>query len=274
MARGRRRHRRAGAAGAILGIMLIFVALLAAAAFAYFYATIPTQLQVDQATLCPMSGERGVTVVLVDTTDKLPEPAQREVLSILSDLTTTLPAYHLLDIRVLDPSGSRSASLFSKCNPGDGKGLSDWTANPALARKRWIESFQKPAKEAMELLLKPEVEKNSPIMGAIQDIALDRFSGGRVEGIPKSLIVISDMLEHTRDYSQYQNSGDLSYERYERSPAYRKFQTDLHGAHVTIDYIRRASININLKRHLNFWALWVAANKGEFASGRVLQGAG
>lgn len=274
MARGRRRHRRAGVGGAVLGSTLICAALSIAAAFAYFYATVPRQPQLDQVTLCPTSGERGVTVVLVDTTDELPVPARHEVLSVLDDLITTLPSYHLLDLRVMDPAGSRSVSLFSKCNPGDGKGLSEWTANPELARIKWIESFQQPAKEVIERVLTPGAEKSSPIMGAIQNIAIDRFSPARVERVPKSLIIISDMLEHTRDYSQYQNGRDLSFERYQRSPAYQKFQTDLHGAHVTIDYVRRATVNINLKRHLNFWALWIAANKGEFEPGRVLQGAG
>jgi hypothetical protein len=47
-----------------------------------------------------------------------------------------------------------------------------------------------------------------------------------VQNIPKSLIVISDMLEFTPDYNQYP-PADLSYARFRRSPAYPKFQTDL-----------------------------------------------
>jgi len=43
-----------------------------------------------------------------------------------------------------------------------------------------------------------------------------------VQNIPKSLIVISDMLEFTPDYNQYP-PADLSYARFRRSPAYPKY---------------------------------------------------
>ena len=52
-----------------------------------------------------------------------------------------------------------------------------------------------------------------------------------------SLILVSDMIEHTPDYSQYQ--GDLSYEHYKQSIAYKKQHTDLKGADVTIFYVQR-----------------------------------
>ena len=55
----------------------------------------------------------------------------------------------------------------------------------------------------------------------------------------KTLYVISDMIEYTRDYSQYPRAGDLSFQRYKQSPAYLKFRTDLHGATVIIRYVTR-----------------------------------
>ena len=76
-------------------------------------------------------------------------------------------------------------------------------------------------------------------MAAIQDIAIDQFSGAASQSARKTLYIISDMIEFTRDYSQYPRAGDLSFARYKQSPAYLKFRTDLHGATVILRYVTR-----------------------------------
>lgn len=258
---------------ALGGIALIFLALAALGLLALFYFSVPQRPKLDAASLCPVDGPQGITVVLVDTSDDLPEPARREVLGLLDDQITALPDYHKLDIRVLDIAGGRSRSLFSKCNPGDGTGLSEWTDNLRLARMRWIESFRQPAKEAVKSSLSPAGAKNSPIMGAIQDIAIDQFSSAAAERIEKKLIVISDMLEYTPLYSQYPAGGDLSYQRFKRSPAYLKYRTDLHEARVKIEYVQQTQVTIDSVKHIEFWKEWIADNKGVFDGARRLQGA-
>ena len=98
----------------------------------------------------------------------------------------------------------------------------------------------------------------SPIMAALQDIAVDDFSGAAAQPIEKSLIIVSDMLENTRDYNQYRNLSDLSYQRFKQSPAYLKYRTDLHGARVTIEYIQRVlPTGLDTVRHIEFWKDWV-----------------
>jgi hypothetical protein len=117
--------------------------------------------------------------------------------------------------------------------------------------------------------------KDLPDMAAIQDIAIDQFSRDVVQGIPKSLIVISDMLEYTRDYSQYPSAGDLSYRRFQRSPAYLKFRTDLHGARVTIEYVRRnLPVKFDSRQHMQFWHEWIRENRGVYEIAKSLQGVG
>jgi hypothetical protein len=269
----RQRNNARGIGAALGGIALIFLALAALGLLALFYFSVPQRPKLDPASLCPVDGPHGITVVLVDTSDDLPEPAQRQVLGLLDDQISGLADYHRLDIRVLDIAGSRSRSLFSKCNPGDGTGLSEWTDNPRLARMRWIESFRQPAKEAVKSSLSSASARNSPIMGAIQDIAIDQFSSSAAERIEKKLIVISDMLEYTPLYSQYPAGGDLSYQRFKRSPGYLKYRTDLHDAHVKIEYVQQTQVTIDSVKHIEFWKEWIADNKGVFDGARRLQGA-
>jgi hypothetical protein len=269
----RRRNSERGAGAAIGGIALIFLALAALGALAVFYFSVTPKPKLDAASLCPVDGPHGITVVLVDTSDDLPEPTQREVLGQLEDQISELPDYHKLDIRVLDIAGGRSRSLFSKCNPGDGTGLSEWTDNPRLARMRWLENFRLPAKVAVKNSLSSAKAKSSPIMGAIQDIAIDQFSSAAAQKVEKKLIVISDMLEFTPLYSQYPGAGDLSYHRFKRSSAYLKFRTDLHDAHVKIEYVQQIQVAIDSVRHIEFWRDWITDNRGIFDGARRLQGA-
>ena len=215
-------------------------------------------------------------MVLVDTSDDLPETTRREVLGQLDDMITTLPPFYRLDIRVLDIAGVRSRSLFSKCNPGDGAGLSEWTDNPRIARLRWIEDFRKPAVAAVKNSIAAAKAASSPIMAAIQDIAIDQFTAAASQNARKTLYIISDMIEYTKDYSQYPRAGDLSFARYKQSPAYLKFRTDLHGATVIIRYVTRQTGGqsvIDGTKHMEFWKEWVEDNRGVFGGVKRLQGA-
>jgi hypothetical protein len=278
MARRKPRRQSGGGLGwaGIGGVLLLLLAIGSGGALAYFYFSTPARLTLDPQSLCPVNGPQGVTVVLVDTSDDLPETTRREVLGELDDLITTLPPYYKLDIRVLDIPGARSRSLFSKCNPGDGAGLSEWTDNPRIARLRWIDNFRKPAADAIKSSIASAKSASSPIMAAVQDIAIDQFSSAAVQNARKTLYVISDMIEYTRDYSQYPRAGDLSFQRYKQSAAYLKFRTDLHGATVIIRYVTRQTNGQPLldgTKHMEFWKAWIEDNRGVFGGAKRLQGA-
>lgn len=276
----RKRPRRQSASGigwaGIGGILLILVAIACGGVLAYFYFSTPKRPVLDAQSLCPVDGPHGINVVLVDTSDDLPEATRREVQVVLDDLIATLPSFYKLDIRVLDIAGARSRSLFSKCNPGDGAGLSEWTDNPRIARLRWIESFRKPAAEAVKNSMASAKAASSPLMAAIQDIAIYQFSSAANQNAKKTLIVISDMIEYTREYSQYPAAGDLSFQRYKQSPAYLKFRTDLHGAGVTIRYVTRQPKGqplLNDLKHAEFWIQWMKENGASSVEVKRLQGA-
>lgn len=278
MARRRPRQRSGPSLGwsGIGGILLLVLAIVAGGAFAFFFFSTPARPTLDARTLCPIAGPQGITVVLVDTSDDLPETTRREALGMLEDMIATLPPFYKLDIRVLDIAGVRSRSLFSKCNPGDGVGLSEWTDNPRVARLRWVENFRKPAAEAVKSSIAAAKANSSPIMAAIQDIALDQFTSAASQSAKKTLFIFSDMIEFTRDYNQYPRAGDLSFSRYRQSPAYLKFRTDLHGATVNIRYVNRQPKGqplINGGMHMQFWQEWIIDNKGVFGSAKWLQGA-
>jgi hypothetical protein len=257
----------------LLGGALAVVALGLLAAGAYVYATVARPPTLDQASLCPVDGPRAIAVVLLDSTDAIPDPAKKEIRTALADLAETLPPYELLEIRLLDAKTPDGRMIFSKCNPGDGSGLNEYTANPRLARQRWLEGFRSPLDAALDASFSPLPGKTSPIMETIQRIAVERFTGRNVENVPKTLVLISDMLQHGPDYSQY--SGDLSFDRFKASRAYKNVQTDLHGADVVIYYIQRKTAKpINSADHIRFWSDWFRDNNGRLKEANKLQGVG
>ena len=87
----------------LLGGTLAVAALSVLAAGAYVYATVVRPPTLDKATLCPVDGPRSVAVVLLDSTDEIPDIAKREIRTTLIDTAETLPTYDLLEIRLLDP---------------------------------------------------------------------------------------------------------------------------------------------------------------------------
>jgi len=257
----------------VLGAALALLALSALSAGAFVYTTATRPPALDRSSLCPADGPRSISVVLLDSTDDIPEIAKREVKTVLVDMAETSPIHGLLELRLLDPKVAGGRSIFARCNPGDGSGLSEYTANPRLAKKRWLDGFREPLDEALQIGFRPLPGKTSPIMETVQRIAVERFTGRAAEEIPKSLILISDMLEHEPDYSQY--TGDLSYSRYKASRAYKKFRTNLYNAEVTIYYIQRLPAKpINSVDHIRFWAEWIRDNNGRLKQANKLQGVG
>jgi len=273
--RTRRRRNRSGGElrKHLVGGVLATLAIAVLAAGAYVYATAARPPTLDLTSLCPVDGPRSINVVLLDSTDDIPDISRREVRTALTDLAETLPPYGLLEIRLLDADAAGGRTVFAKCNPGDGSNLSEYTSNPRLAKKRWMDGFREPLDQALTTGFQPLPGKVSPIMETVQRIAVDRFTGRAAEQVPKQLVLISDMIEHEADYSQY--TGDLSYDRFKASRAYRKLRTDLHGADVQIYYIQRNTGKpLNSVDHIRFWADWIRDNNGRLKQASKLQGVG
>lgn len=253
----------------MLAAVLMLFALSAGGVLVYYSITVKSPPRLDQTSYCPLDGPQSILVILIDTSDPLPDPAAKEVKTNLFDTADTLEPYGLLEIRVLDAGGTGHV-IFSRCNPGDGADLNEFTGNPAMARKRWKEAFRTPLETVLEHGLEPTPSKISPIMRTIQNIAIERFAGRANESKRKRLVVVSDLLEHTADYSQY--NGNLSFDRYRKSSAFLKFRTDLHEAEITFLMIQRKAMRGNSADLIRFWRDWVTDNNARFKLAIKLQG--
>ncbi|MDB5561087.1 MAG: hypothetical protein JWN11_505 [Hyphomicrobiales bacterium] len=272
--RGRRRSASRPGSGKTLrwlGIGL-FGALLVALVAGFGIITLrayqnnPTLL----ADLCPETGPVAQTLVLLDTTDAWPALTQSEVTSKLHDIRDGLKKGELLQLYLLDPLTMSARTVFSQCNPGDGSDLNDVTGNPRMARERWGTDFDKPLEAALASSVSTGQADSSPIMGAIQKMAVDRSATAKDKSAPTHYVVISDMLEHTQYFSAYKSGADFS--AFKASDASRRFATDLAGAKTEVWIVQRPKEPAATRDLAEFWASWVAANNGSFDKAVLLQG--
>jgi hypothetical protein len=133
----------------VLAAVLMLLALSASGAFLFGWMKVKPPPKLDQTSYCPIDGPYSIIVILIDSSDPLPDPAVKEVKTKLFDTADALEPYGLLEIRVLNAAGTGHV-IFSRCNPGDGSNLNEFTGNPALALKRWHESFRAPLEKILE----------------------------------------------------------------------------------------------------------------------------
>jgi hypothetical protein len=272
-----RRKRAAGETGKIIAAgALALVTLIAAAWGARLWITAPTPVQRDKQTLCPPSPPKDITVIVMDTSDGLPDPAKIEAMKLLGDLIEQSPENALLDVRVLDPAQNAGRTILTLCNPGDGRDISEFNGNPEMARRTWRQRFRDPLIHALDGTLHGPPSKTSPLLATFQGIALERFTGSDVAPAHKRLVIVSDMIEYVpSEYSQYP-PADIRYQNFKAMPVYRKVRTDLKGADVIILYVQRVLRQpIDTGKHITFWKNWVYDNNGRLDIDRTikLQGA-
>ena len=228
-------------------------------------------VEVDKDTLCPKAGSWSTTVVLIDVSDPLPSVAQEDVKNQIAEEVRTIPKFGLLELRLLDPKVEGGEVLFSRCNPGDGRDLSGIIANPEQERKRFEQGFQKPLTELLASAVQAEPADTSPIMETVQWIGVKQFAAADQQKQKPRLIVVSDMIQHSADYSLYK--GNTDFERYRRSPSYEVLRSDLHQADVTVFYVNRKNMPGSADSFVEFWEQWFADNNSNLVRVKKVQGA-
>lgn len=205
----------------------------------------------DKLSMCPAEGPLGHVVLLVDKTDPL-NFTQRQAFSVaMKELVTTkIPEGHLLSIFVLGERFEQSAQpMIELCNPGSDAGKSEFTANLKRLRQQYEERFVKPLDDAAQALVATEPAKASPIFEMLQLVGINGFRKHAVRG-PKRLVMVSDMLHNTPQYSMYQ--GPIEFAAFDATDYSKKAQADLKDVSVELHYLM-TNPRLQTRRNLAFW---------------------
>lgn len=248
MAQLSRRARERRARQIIIGSIAMFVAIVVAVSAIYFFVTRPAGLD---SSLCPSTGPIGHYVLLVDKTDPL-NFVQKEAFSVqFKDLVQRrLSKGYLLSVFVLGEDFEQNAEpLVELCNPGSGEDASELTENVKKIRRQYEEQFLLKLQNQAEALLSPQTGKASPIFEMIQLVAINAFRKHGVSGEHR-LIVVSDMLHNTPQYSMYR--GALDYGEFSATDYGRKVQVNLPEVLVELHYLMN-NPKLQTLRNQKFW---------------------
>jgi hypothetical protein len=218
-------------------------------------AAVPT----DPTTLCPTQRPPSeITVLLLDVSDRFSEPQRLQIQNQLSRLRDSVPRFGLVEVYTVDRLRRRVTEPVSHlCNPGTGADLNRIYQNPQLAKKKW-DGFAAKLRGDINHQIEAPAHQTSPIFEAIQATALRTFGKPEYDGLPKHLVIISDLMQHVPGgLSMYQ--GVPSFDSFKQSPYFSRVRANLEGVSVLVYYLVRPGIAKQDRTHIGFWDAYFQA---------------
>ena len=206
------------------------------------------------------------TAFIIDATDHFSESQAERINLEVKDIIESAEIDERFTVYVLDDKFSDANSKIPHiivCNPGDGKGKSEFTNNLRRLNKNWDEKFYSQITSTIENLVGEGRANQSPILEMIEFASINTMSKSKAKS--KRMILISDMLHHNKEYSHYTSSHD--FEEFKKLAYYVDIRPQLLDVNVKIFYLA-SSKNISLQkiRHANFWKNYVLNAGGKLDS--------
>jgi hypothetical protein len=178
------------------------------------------------------------TVVLLDVTDNLTLQEKQAVINNFQDLVLQAAPNTSFEVfRVQDISGSLLAPVGGAFNQVQGTAEANpLVSNPQQQRKIWLDDFKQPLMEALETAISAESADRSPIMESVQSVALTSLLTPHAKTLPRRLVLVSDLLQHTSEFSFYRSIPDFP--SLSSDSNYAKIKTNLVGVEVELWVLR------------------------------------
>lgn len=235
-------------------VILLFMALTLVAGCRAFSVLTMGNPQPDPHTGCIKDRKpTTLTAILVDTTDRLSVLQRNDIADKLQDRIDKTPDGGEVALYTVGPIDDKLLTAEADvCNPGSGNDENPLYGNARLMKQRWKRIFANKLRNVLEALLSSSDSTTSPIMESLQSISVGLFEKERYDGVPKNLIIVSDMVQNTSGFSQYRN--DVSFRKFEADPYYLQVRPELENVNVSILYVRRtATRRIQTPEHIEFW---------------------
>lgn len=240
----------------IKGYILLFIsAIIILGILGAYFVVRGNSIILTKDTLCPEDGPYGHTVFLIDRTDTYSKIQIAQIEKYLAEFQRQIPKHNELSIYDInsDPDNSLTP-VFKMCNPGDGSDIGNWESlatNKNQIKQKYDEKFSNKLNETLNNMLLPNTEDISPIFEMIKVVAVKAFPLAETKN-GNHLIIISDMLHNSSDYSHYQSSPDVN--SFKNSNFRKKINVDLTNTKFNILYVERANYaNLQNNNHKNFW---------------------
>jgi hypothetical protein len=244
---------------AAAAVAVILIGGGAALAFKSGSAAVP----VESKSLCPTRQPPSeIDVLLLDVSDRFSEPQRLQLQNHLARLRDSIPRFGLVEVYTVDRLSRRvTEPVVHLCNPGTGEGLNKVYQNPELARKKW-QGFASRLNADIDRQIALPATNSSPIFEAIQATAIRTFGNPQFDGLPKRLVIVSDLLQNVPGgLSMYQRVPP--FDSFRKTAYYSRVRSDLEGVSVLLYYLARPTVKQQDQNHLAFWRDYLQAQGGE-----------
>ena len=235
---------------AAVGVLL---ALLLATGIGFFVKGESGLVPTDATTLCPTQRSPSeIVVILLDVSDQFSEPQRLQIQHYLARIRDSVPRFGLVEVYTVDRLGRRvTEHVTHLCNPGAGDDLSQIYQNPELARKKW-QGFATQLTDDIDRQISAPRMNTSPIFEAIQATALRTFGKPEYDGLPKHLVIVSDLMQNLPGgLSMYRTVP--AFDKFKNTAYFSRVRADLDGVSVLIYYLIRSTAPRQSPEHLGFW---------------------
>src|SRR5262245_54422034 len=274
MARRRFSRRRGGSetlALKLVAIVIVAVVLAGLGGVFWYVQGRAAQLgSLDPETLCPKSGPTSQFAVLIDRTDALTEIQGEALRRQITAWAAAIPKHGSFKVYEVGYGGALLQPVVSVCNPGDGSDQSAIDSNPKMWRARYEEKFQAPVSAMLERMRLDEEAKTSPILEGVQAIAVKDFGPDAPQG-PKTLIIVSDLLQNQQGFSLYQGVPTL--DAFWATPYAASVRSNLTGIHAEVYLLHRMKAAGKQTDALGkFWIDWLERQGAQVDAFRSVPG--
>ena len=176
------------------------------------------------------------TVLLIDVTDPLSAQERTSLTNKISILfssspNTTFSVYEIVDDPTKPPSPvtDETSPLKTVAN-----------VNPLAEHRSDIEDDWKASTSSLmtgiDQATQGKPSQRSPILESVQWVALRELNAPQAISVPRKLIIVSDLLQHTEEFSLYKGIPDFSLLK--SNPNYGKLKTNLVDVDVELWVLR------------------------------------
>lgn len=196
------------------------------------------------------------TVILVDQSEALTETHRRFALNFIQDyvaddsrfaVRSRIALFTFSKTTFESRNGPHLRPASDLCRPPS-RG-NDLYENSRKITRDFYQRFLVPVTAALEESLTTEVGEQSPILETLQLISRSQEIG---DGGRKTLIVVSDMLQHTNAFNHY--GPRRGYEDFLRSGFATDVKADFRDWNIIVIYLRRyQDRQLQQAAHIDFW---------------------
>lgn len=226
-----------------ISFLFCLAAIIIFGGFFYLnHSTIEKKSKIDTDTSCLIKS-KNVVAVLFDDTDPIDYTEQEETTNLLDTVADGLPRYAKISLYTVSSYNHKKIKpFFEICNPGSEKEASSLTENTKLVRAKH-KKYKEILKNKIQELFTETSKEKSPIMEMSKFVVVDAFKN--MEQSPDqsmNLIVLSDFLQNSDDFSLFKNGKSMSFQDYKKTFHWKKVKANMKGIDVTrVQFVRKST---------------------------------